>query len=756
MEESEAILVEKYLIEYRTRAFAYFYTKQEDVRFHNHAAWDKHVPIGRHEFPALTEELCKRPYFDLPVSLSDKERRHIHALCSTLDLYHCGAGEKPEKKREHTENGDTNHTATTNQRRIVVSIFANGLDYVHDLEAPHQHKESFPSRRCRPWYNRASFAINRYDNHDRNINLQSKSSFSNDDNLYSQRIMAIEEEKKLISMLVKYPEQSLRTSLRNSIAVSNNSDTETHRIDSLDMGELESLDLSKVATPKDCPWMLVDTVEKLKECAEELMYGVNHKEKNPKRLPLLHELAFDMEIGGSESVQKSALRTCLIQLTSNVETKDYVIDPLAPGVWDAIPIHLGPLFSNPNIVKIGHGISGMDTISLHRDFGIVVVNAFDTYEASAVLLARTKNGGLGLAKLCKHYGLPSWKEYEELKASFQCSDWRKRPLDERALVYGRFDVRCLTLLRKLLMRDLVQMDMIGGKNPFGYIRKQFSSISASVASQKISDTEAFLTSGQSSYDESGSNFDTFSESIDPASSFDEFKDAKESFRDSIVTDDESVNEFVDARDVSNSPSAPAKQQSQILDASDLPAFHHLMKALKISHKRCLSIWTGDDDEQILKHPALLSMVEQSSTGKGQGKFWTEAHHKLYVTLTKWRLSVAEREKFDAFEVCSLNFLVHVAYKLPVDFDEMRRFAYFLPELLEDSSLPYCRELCELISSSDVFSLQSKPPLSEMMRFPVVYYSESNKKRKQRVAWAMLSVAAVIGIAIILLTRTKKK
>eukprot|EP00804_Cyclotella_cryptica_P012694 CCRYP_016280-RE/>CCRYP_016280-RE protein AED:0.41 eAED:0.41 QI:0/0/0/1/0/0/4/0/690 len=689
-------------------AFAIFYSKPKDDPYEN-PKLERPFTVGRHVFPGLTTELCKQPYLNLPDTLSAKERRSIHALCCSLQLYHCGAGTKTNRNNSTETGSDDKHPAsTTMKRRIVVSIFANGLDNLPDIEQPYTTKGSSPTRLCRPWYTRAS--------HDANASKHMQSSMSiKEINSYKQRILAIEGEKREISTFARYPEQSLRTS-----------------VDTFDLGEMESLDLSIVPTPTQCPWMLVDTVEKLKECVEELMFGVNHKITNKSKLPLLYELAFDMEMhnhGGSE--QKAALRTCLIQLTSNVAMKDYVIDPLAQGLWDAIPIYLGPLFSDPSIVKIGHGISGMDTTSLHRDFGILVVNAFDTYEASAVL-ANTIKGGLGLAKLCKHYALPNWKEYEELKLKYQCSDWKKRPLDDRAIEYGRFDVRCLILLRKLLIRDLVKLDMIGGKN---------------LAS------ESFIESSLSY--EGSSDINTFSETADTSSSFDEFKDAKESF-DGDVLDEGSTDKFVDASDYSSESYTP--EGRRVLNVSDLPAFHHLMQAIKISNKRCLRLWTDDNEESLSKHPALLLMIEQASIGKGHGRFWSNAHHELYFKLAEWRQDVAERENLDEFDLCSLDFLVYVAYSLPRDKNEMRRFSYFLPEFLENEKLPYCHELCQLVATSEAYGLQKEPPLSEMDRFGVVFYkySDPRNERKKTLLKILAGTAIVSLTTIIWFKRARRR
>lgn len=732
MSEGDSVLIEKYLIEYRTNAYGLL-GRTTPERSQQHSRIDaRPYKIGNHVFLALTDDLCKQPYIDLPDSLSSKERKHVHALSSMLDLYHCGAGSNEET---------SNHV--TKKRRIVVSIFANGLDYVPDLESP-LNEAVFFSRKYRPWYDRALSATGGDLNSLilRNID-ELQSTVSPDSKPYIIRGIAIEEEKNQMSQYTRCPEQAVRTSPRIDLSTADSDASFQQQVDTLDMHELESMDLSAVPTPNQCPWMLVDTVQKLEVCVKELMFGLDYRNANSSRIPLLHELAFDLEMynhGGGE--KKTALRTCLIQLTSNVAVKDYVIDPLAPGVWDAILVHLGPIFSDPNIVKIGHAIGSMDTTSLHRDFGICVVNAFDTYEASAVI-ANRRRGGLGLASLCKHYGLPSWEEYSELKHTYQTSNWSKRPLDDRAIVYGRFDVRCLILLRKLLMRDLVKMDMIGGKNPFGYMNRTRSATdSTQTSSAETNSTSESVTESSSSYNLSSSN-DPYSQQ----SSFDEFKDASTS--DSPKSDNGSTDDFVDAKEVSS----PANKSDLVLHASDLPPFHHLMQAIKISNKRCLSLWTRDNEEHVTNNPKLLAFIEQSITGKGQGRFWSDKHYQLYMAMARWRNSVAEREGIEAFEVCSIDFLLYVAYKLPLNCLEMRRFAHFLPQLVTDGL--YFEELLELITSSDAFGLMSKTPLSDIERFEVVFYRDATKKRRADLLKAF-AAALTLGVVSIIMVRSGRK
>ena len=121
----------------------------------------------------------------------------------------------------------------------------------------------------------------------------------------------------------------------------------------------------------------------MQECAEAL--------SNPE----ITEIGFDVEAYNASKYHQA---TCLIQLYTNIGT-EYVIDVLAEGVWDQVS-KLQPIFGDANVVKVGHGISGVDVPCLHRDFGIFIVNAFDTYEAATVLHLKTAKG---LAKLCEYY-----------------------------------------------------------------------------------------------------------------------------------------------------------------------------------------------------------------------------------------------------------------------------------------------------------------------------------------------------------------
>ena len=81
------------------------------------------------------------------------------------------------------------------------------------------------------------------------------------------------------------------------------------------------------------------------------------------------EIAIDLEHHNVRTFQGI---TCLMQISTR--TRDYIVDTLK------LKLHLHVLlsvFANPKIVKVLHG-ADMDIQWLQRDFGLYVVNMFDT------------------------------------------------------------------------------------------------------------------------------------------------------------------------------------------------------------------------------------------------------------------------------------------------------------------------------------------------------------------------------------------
>jgi ribonuclease D len=175
------------------------------------------------------------------------------------------------------------------------------------------------------------------------------------------------------------------------------------------------------------------------------------KEKDLERLAArindtknsIREIAVDLE---AHSFRSFSGFVCLMQLSlrrptvsddmladpldggDNIDTGyDFLIDTLA--LRRVVNTHLAPIFANPDIVKVMHGANS-DIEWLQRDFGIYVVNLFDTGRAARLIPFITS---ASLAYLLRKYaGVEADKKH-------QLSDWRQRPLPSEMLSYAASD-----------------------------------------------------------------------------------------------------------------------------------------------------------------------------------------------------------------------------------------------------------------------------------------------------------------------------
>lgn len=173
---------------------------------------------------------------------------------------------------------------------------------------------------------------------------------------------------------------------------------------------------------EDTPLTLVEDLDQLKEMCQHI-----------EALP---EIAVDVEHHSYRSFQGIS---CLIQISSR--TRDFVIDAIKL----RSDLHLlNECFTNPDIVKVFHG-ADCDIIWLQRDFGVYVVNLFDTCRAAKLM----KFAHLSLAFLTKHYcGVEADKYY-------QLADWRERPLPLPMINYARTDTHYLLYIYDKLRNDLL-------------------------------------------------------------------------------------------------------------------------------------------------------------------------------------------------------------------------------------------------------------------------------------------------------------
>ena len=155
-----------------------------------------------------------------------------------------------------------------------------------------------------------------------------------------------------------------------------------------------------------------------------------------EKLKSSKEISIDLEHHSKESYLGI---TCLIQISTR--DVDYILD--------AIKLRrylnkLNKIFTDPNILKVFHGADS-DILWLQRDFGVYVVNMFDTGRASRILSYESYSLKYLLHKFC---------EFEADK-SYQLADWRIRPLSDGMTKYARSDTHFLLYIYDELKKNLI-------------------------------------------------------------------------------------------------------------------------------------------------------------------------------------------------------------------------------------------------------------------------------------------------------------
>ncbi|KAF6250785.1 hypothetical protein COO60DRAFT_1705427 [Scenedesmus sp. NREL 46B-D3] len=148
------------------------------------------------------------------------------------------------------------------------------------------------------------------------------------------------------------------------------------------------------------------------------------------------QIALDVEHHSYRSFQGFA---CLLQVSSRAA--DWVVDCLA--LRSQLGPALAPLLADPAVEKVLHGADS-DVLWLQRDFGLYLVNMFDSGQAARVLCYPSAS----LAHLLeRHCGFKPDKRY-------QLADWRLRPLPADMLHYARADTHFLLAAADALRCEL--------------------------------------------------------------------------------------------------------------------------------------------------------------------------------------------------------------------------------------------------------------------------------------------------------------
>jgi 3'-5' exonuclease/HRDC domain len=637
---------------------------------------EEYYLIGGVVLPPLTDAVCRQRYLALPRVLSSKQRRLIHSCCVEVDLFH-------ETYSEDT--ADSPH-----QRVLVISCYADGFDTIPQIQRTKQQQPPAPLHHYRPWFcRRDPCSLTEYPMVQANDATPTKSNSQQgiskivtpsppttsptpSNHVQTAQARAV----TAIFRLIDQPGRCLRDG--HDVLV-----YEDRRTASL--ADIVPPSSEKGQAPAS-DWLLVDTANKMQRCVQELT------DASPT------ELAIDVE---AYNVSKYTQLTCLLQLATNTG-KVYVIDTLAPGVWDGVS-GLAPLLADPAIVKVGHSIGGVDVRCLHRDFGCFLVNVFDTYEASKLLGLESQ----GLAAVCAHYGLRESQVYSELKAKYQACDWRVRPLTEPMIRYARYDVHYLLRLRWLLMRDLIQADealwqatTVSDNDGARHFDLEFDDLErdddddaaraplATPVAKCRNDVLDFLSSDtpllRSDYDDDAATFKTPRQRS--KSDDDMFLTPSSSIRNMSVRDDDEADANKNVNDV-----IITRFRAEEMTAAQLRLQPLLMSCLSVSQERCRDLWSSKS-EPYLTNELFVALVKRAKRGEVE---WTASNTELYSALFQWRSAVAEEVECLPGFVASLDFLVAVAWKRPTTESGLRRISYQLPAVLEDSD-EYVSQLLDLV------------------------------------------------------------
>ncbi|KAG0182777.1 exosome nuclease subunit [Apophysomyces sp. BC1021] len=171
------------------------------------------------------------------------------------------------------------------------------------------------------------------------------------------------------------------------------------------------------------------------------------------------EIAVDLEHHNYRSFQGF---TCLMQVSTREE--DFIVDTLElrDKLW-----MLNEYFADPTIVKLLHGADS-DIIWLQRDFGLYIVNIFDTYFATKVLFDADKK--------------------------YQLADWRIRPLPEEMLKYARADTHYLLYIYDCLRNELLEQSS-GNENLLRSVLQRSAEVAQQKHEKEVYDNENGLGPG---------------------------------------------------------------------------------------------------------------------------------------------------------------------------------------------------------------------------------------------------------------------
>ncbi|OQY00369.1 MAG: ribonuclease D [Desulfobacteraceae bacterium 4572_130] len=163
----------------------------------------------------------------------------------------------------------------------------------------------------------------------------------------------------------------------------------------------------------------------------------NQLENKCKNLKNEKKIAVDLE---ADSMYHFKEKICVIQIADS--RGPFIIDPLIINNLS----FLEPILEDSKITKIFHG-ADFDIRSFYRDYNIKINNLFDTEIASRFLGIKERS----LAALLKKYFNIS------IDKTLQKTDWSKRPLSKKMILYSLTDVKYLIELSEILKKELINI-----------------------------------------------------------------------------------------------------------------------------------------------------------------------------------------------------------------------------------------------------------------------------------------------------------
>ncbi len=226
------------------------------------------------------------------------------------------------------------------------------------------------------------------------------------------------------------------------------------------------------------PKPLEQTGFKYIETREDLAWLCEHLGKNNRSQ--VKEIAIDLE---HHSYRSYLGFTCLMQISTRQD--DFIVDTIKLRG----DMHmLNEAFTDWTLAKVLHG-SDFDIEWLQKDFGLYIVNMFDTGQAARVL----QYPHFSLSYLLQRYcGVSAQKQ-------FQLADWRQRPLSEDMLKYAREDTHYLLYIYDHLKSELVKASGDGANsqvvedNKLKQVYDKSSSICKKVYKKPAAISKGFLS-----------------------------------------------------------------------------------------------------------------------------------------------------------------------------------------------------------------------------------------------------------------------